>query len=49
MFKKKISRGEFLKTGFLGILAILFLPLLKLFDAKKASHKEAKYYKNLAG
>ena len=50
MFNKKITRKEFLRTGFLGILAILALPILKMFSARdKVSHKEAKYYKNLAG
>ncbi|MBU1147347.1 MAG: hypothetical protein KKD11_03255 [Candidatus Omnitrophica bacterium] len=46
MLNRKITRSEFLKTGVLGILGILFAPLLKIIPRK---HKEARYYKNLAG
>ncbi|MDP8229533.1 MAG: hypothetical protein P9L93_00310 [Candidatus Gorgyraea atricola] len=46
MFGKKITRKEFLKTGVLGILGVLIAPLLKIIPRK---HKEARYYKNLAG
>jgi len=46
MLKEKISRKEFLKTGILGILGVLIAPLLKIIPRK---HKEARYYKNLAG
>ena len=50
MFTKKITRKEFLKSGFLGILAILVLPFFKMLGTRdKVSRKEAKYYKNLAG
>ena len=50
MLHKKITRKEFLKTGLLGVLAIIALPFFKIFGARdKVSHKEAKYYKNLAG
>ena len=50
MFTKKITRKEFLKTGFVGILAILALPVLKMFSNKdKVSHKEARHYKHLVG
>ena len=50
MLHKKITRKDFLKTGFLGILAILLVPILKMFRAREdTSHKDARYYKNLAG
>lgn len=50
MFTKKITRGEFLKIGFLGMLVVLALPLLKILRQRKnISHKNARYYKNLAG
>ncbi len=50
MLKKKITRGEFLKTSFLGILAFLALPLFKIFNnSSNVSQKGARYYKNLAG
>lgn len=50
MFSKKITRKEFLKTGFIGILAIFTLPLFKLFSFRgNVSRKDARYYKNLAG
>ncbi len=50
MFNKKITRSDFLKTGFLGILAFLALPIFKMFTNKdSAPQKDARYYKNLAG
>ncbi len=50
MFNKKITRSDFLKTGFFGILAFLALPIFKMFTNKdNVSQKDAKYYKNLAG
>ncbi|MFC1624438.1 hypothetical protein ACFL28_03920 [Candidatus Omnitrophota bacterium] len=50
MLRKKITRKDFLRTGFLGILAMLILPILKMFSAKEdTSRKEARYYKDLAG
>ena len=50
MLKKEVTRREFLRTGFLGILAILALPLSRIFSIKdNVSHKDAKYYKELAG
>jgi len=50
MIDKKITRKEFLKIGFFGILSILAMPVLKLFGGgKEVSHKEARYYKDLAG
>ncbi|MBU4343539.1 MAG: hypothetical protein KJ902_01170 [Candidatus Omnitrophica bacterium] len=50
MLKKQITRKEFLKTGFLGILTILALPLSRIFSIKdNVSRKDAKYYKELAG
>lgn len=48
--KKKITRKEFLKLAGFGMFTILVLPgLKKLNFFKKGQHKEAKYYKNLAG
>jgi len=50
MLNKKITRKEFLKTGFLGIMAMIAMPLLRLFNLKaNISHKDGRYYKNLAG
>jgi len=50
MFNKKITRKEFLKMGFLGILAILAMPIFRIFTSRSnVSHKDARYYKNLAG
>ena len=50
MLNKKITRKEFLKTGLLGIIAILAMPIFRIFSVRKdVSHKEARYYKNLAG
>ncbi|NQT75707.1 MAG: hypothetical protein HQ566_04205 [Candidatus Omnitrophica bacterium] len=50
MLTKKITRKEFLKTGFLGIVAVLAAPILKILGPRpNVSHKDARYYKNLAG
>jgi hypothetical protein len=50
MFNSKITRREFLKRGFLVILAILAFPILKILRMpEKVSHKDASYYKKLAG
>lgn len=50
MLKKKITREEFLKLGFLGILAILALPVFRMFSNKSdVSRRDARYYRNLAG
>jgi len=50
MLNKKITRKEFLKAGLLGILAVLALPIFKIFSARdNVSHKDASYYKKLAG
>lgn len=50
MFNKKITRSDFLKTGFFGILAFLALPIFKLFNrSNDMPRKDARYYKNLAG
>ena len=50
MFNKKITRKEFLKSGFIGMLAVLTVPIYKILNARRnVSHKEASYYKNLAG
>jgi secreted PhoX family phosphatase len=50
MFNNRMSRREFLKRGFLAVLAILTFPILKMLRMpEKVSHKDARYYKNLAG
>ena len=50
MLHRKITRKEFLKAGFLGILAVLVLPISRIFGARgNISHRDARYYKNLAG
>lgn len=50
MFEKKITRKDFLKTSFLGIMAFLAFPVFKILNIRKdLSHKEARHYKNLAG
>ena len=50
MLKRKITRGEFLKAGFFGILAVLVLPVFRMFSNKSnVSRRDARYYKNLAG
>lgn len=50
MFNKKITRSDFLKTGFIGILAFLALPIFKIFASRNnVSQKDARYYRNLAG
>lgn len=36
--------------GFLGIIAAVVLPFLKIFrNTDNVSHRDAEYYKNLAG
>ncbi|MFC1667297.1 hypothetical protein ACFL0P_05500 [Candidatus Omnitrophota bacterium] len=48
----KITRKQFLKIGFLGILGVLAAPILRIFGARdkdNVSHKDASYYKDLAG
>ncbi len=50
MLNKKLTRKEFLRTVFLGLAAIIAMPLLRLFNIKaNVSRKDARYYKNLAG
>lgn len=50
MFNRKITRKEFLKSGFIVIAAFLAAPLYRIFNRRrKVSHKDASYYKNLAG
>ncbi|MDO8603648.1 MAG: hypothetical protein Q7O04_07365 [Candidatus Omnitrophota bacterium] len=49
MLDKKITRSEFLKIAGFGIFTVFILPGLKKLDLFKKSHKEAKYYKKLAG
>lgn len=50
MLDRKITRKEFLKTGFLGIMTLLALPISRMFGPRdNVSHKDARYYKDLAG
>lgn len=50
MLKRKITRGKFLKLGFLGILAILVFPVFRMFSNKSnVSRRDARYYRDLAG
>lgn len=49
MFKDKITRKEFLKMAGFTAFTILILPGLKKLKLVKGGHKEAKYYKTLAG
>ena len=50
MSDSKITRKEFLKAGLFGIVVILIAPVLRLFNNRiNVSHKNAGYYKNLAG
>jgi len=50
MLRKKITREKFLKLSFLGILAILVLPVFRMFSNKSnVSRRDARYYRNLAG
>ncbi len=46
---KKMTRKEFLKMAEFTMFAILILPGLKRLNLAKGAHKEARYYKNLAG
>ncbi len=45
----KMTRKEFLKMVGFTMFAILILPGLKRLNLTKGAHKEARYYKNLAG
>jgi hypothetical protein len=50
MSDKKITRAEFLKSSILGIITVLFIPVLRIFNHKEnVSNKNARHYKNLAG
>ena len=50
MFKRKITRKEFLKSGFIVIAAFLAAPIYRIFNTRRnVSHKEASYYNDLAG
>ena len=49
MFKDKITRREFFKITGLAIFTVFILPGLKKLKLVKGTHKEAKYYKTLAG
>ena len=50
MFDQKITRAEFLKSSILGMITVLFIPVLRIFNHKEnVSNKDARHYKNLAG
>lgn len=47
--EKKMIRKEFLRMAGFGIFAVLILPAVKKINLFIKSHKEARYYKKLAG
>ena len=47
--ERKITRIEFLKIAGFTAFTILILPGLKKLKLVKTTHKEARYYKTLAG
>ena len=50
MLDKRITRKEFLKVSFLSSLALLVMPVFRIFKTRdKEPYKEASYYKDLAG
>ena len=49
MLDIKMTRKEFLKMAGFTAFTILILPGLKKLKLVKGTHKEAKYYKTLAG
>ena len=50
MFTRKFTRKEFVRKGFLAVMVILVSPIFKIFTSRtNISHKDARYYKNLAG
>ncbi len=50
MSEKRFTRKEFLKMAGFAIIAALAMPLIKKMKFFKFSeHKEARYYKKLAG
>ncbi len=49
MIDKKMTRKEFFKMAGFGVFTVLILPGLKRLNLAKSAHKEARYYKNLAG
>lgn len=50
MFDKKVTRREFLKMVGFAMMAIFAIPLIKKMNFFKSNgHKEARYYKKLAG
>jgi len=46
---KKITRRDFLKWAGFGVFTVLILPGIKKLNLFGKAHKEAKYYKKLAG
>jgi len=44
-----MTRKEFLKMAGFAVFAIFILPGVKKLNLFRKSHKEAKYYKKLAG
>ena len=49
MLKDKITRKEFFKMTGLAIFTVFLLPGLKKLNLLRKPHREAKYYKKLAG
>lgn len=49
MAERRITRKEFLKIAGFGIFTIFVLPGMKRLNVFRKAHKEAKYYKKLAG
>ncbi|MFA4991742.1 MAG: hypothetical protein WC569_04095 [Candidatus Omnitrophota bacterium] len=50
MFDKKVTRGEFLRMAGFAMIAAFVIPLIKrAIFFKSSGHKEARYYKKLAG
>jgi hypothetical protein len=49
MISRKLTRKEFLRIMGFGAFTVFLLPTLKKINIFKKSHKEAKYYKKLAG
>jgi hypothetical protein len=49
MMDKNMTRKEFFKIAGLAIFTVLILPGVKKLNSFRKSHKEARYYENLAG
>ena len=46
---REMTRREFLKMAGVGMFAIFILSGIKKLNLLKKTHKEARYYENLAG